>query len=151
MTEDIKTLISTLMPTYSDGVFMSMGAVFGAMLSFLMGGLSGPVLWLFCFCVLDFAMGNAAVLREGRWKSNLAYRGIFKKMFMFVVVVICHGLDHSLDVNFIRDACIFAYIFNEVGSILENIERLGYGEIIPPIVRNALALVKERADKSNGK
>lgn len=151
MLEDIKALTSPLVPTFLDGVLLSMGAFFGSMVSFLMGGLSGAVIWLFCFCVIDFTMGNIAVLKEGRWKSNLAYRGIFKKVFMFVVVVICHGLDHSLEVNFIRDSCIFAYMFNEVGSIIENIERLGYGEIIPPVVKNALALIKERGERLNGK
>ena len=60
------------------------------------------------------------------------------------MISISHGVDVSLNVDFVRTACIFAYLANEVGSILENIERLGYGDIIPAVLRNALHVLKDK-------
>ena len=47
------------------------------------------------------------------------------------MVVIANGVDQSTGINYIRQAVIIAYLINESGSILENIENLGYGSIIP--------------------
>lgn len=121
---------------------MSIGAAIGTWLSYVFGGFDAAVLWLFGFSVLDYITGNIAVIKAGKWKSNLAYRGIFKKMFIYIMVAICHGVDVSMNTDFVRTACVFAYIVNEVGSIIENIERMGYGDVIPAALKHALDIAK---------
>lgn len=123
---------------------MSIVAIIGGWLSYLLGGFEPALMWLAGFMLVDFLTGNFAVIKQGRWQSSLMYRGIFKKCFIFVMISISHGVDVSLNVDFVRTACIFAYLANEVGSILENIERLGYGDIIPAVLRNALHVLKDK-------
>jgi phage-related holin len=39
---------------------------------------------------------------------------------------------------------IIAYLINESGSILENIENLGYGSIIPEVLRKGLKAINQK-------
>ena len=40
----------------------------------------------------------------------------------------------------------FAFCLNDFGSILENIERMGYGSIIPAPIRKMLKAMEERSE-----
>ena len=90
-------------------------------------------------------------MRKNMRDRQTAFQGIFKKFFIFIMVAICNGVDISLHVDFVRDACIFAYIVNEVGSLIENIARAGYADVIPTPLRNALKLLKEREENKVSK
>lgn len=144
--DDLFILLKELIPAYTERILMTIGAAIGGWLGYALGGFDLAILWLFGFSVLDYVTGNLAVLKQGKWISRLAYKGIFKKLFIFIMVAISHGVDESLNVDFVRTACIFAYIINEVGSILENVDRMGYGDVIPPVLRNALQAIKARED-----
>lgn len=50
----------------------------------------------------------------------------------------------------LRQMAICAYALNEAGSIIENIDRSGWGEHIPAFIRNALARLQEKANGNNG-
>lgn len=123
---------------------MGIGATIGGWLNWALGGIDIAVVWLFIFTLIDFISGNAAAIKNKKWQSKITYKGIFKKTFIFIMIAICHGVDVSLQIDFVRTTCIFAYIVNEVGSILENVERLGFGDIIPKPLRGALHMVNER-------
>lgn len=141
---DLIILLKSLIPTLKDWILMGIGATVGGWLNWALGGIDAAIVWLFIFTIIDFISGNAAAIKQKKWQSRITYRGIFKKLFIFIMIAICHGVDVSLQVDFVRTACIFAYILNEVGSILENVERLGFGDIIPAPLRNALHMVSER-------
>lgn len=141
---DLLILLKAIIPTFKGCILMGIGATIGGWLSYALGGIDIAVTWLFVFTLIDFISGNAAAIKQGKWSSRITYKGIFKKLFIFIMVAICHGVDQSMQVDFVRTACIFAYILNEVGSILENVERLGFGDIIPSVLRNALDAVRER-------
>lgn len=147
---DLVILLHFIIPTVRRLITMAIGATIGALLSYAIGGFDVPVLWLFGFTVIDYCIGNFAAVKNGKWQSTLAYKCIFKKVIIFVMIAICNGVDLSLGLDFVRTACIFAYIANEVGSIIENIERMGYGDIIPPVLRNALKIAKEREAAMTG-
>lgn len=142
--DDLLILLKTLIPTFKGWVLMGIGATIGGWLNWALGGIDAAIIWLFIFTIIDFLSGNAAAIKQKKWQSRVTYKGIFKKLFIFIMIAICHGVDVSLQVDFVRTACIFAYILNEVGSILENVERLGFGDIIPKPLRNALHMVNER-------
>lgn len=141
---DLIILLKSLIPTLKGWMLMGIGATIGGWLNWALGGIDAAIVWLFIFTIIDFISGNAAAIKQKKWQSRITYRGIFKKLFIFIMIAICHGVDVSLQVDFVRTACIFAYILNEVGSILENVERLGFGDIIPAPLRNALHMVSER-------
>ena len=60
------------------------------------------------------------------------------------MIVIANGIDQSTGINYIRQAVIIAYLINESGSILENIENLGYGSIIPSVLRKGLKAINQK-------
>jgi toxin secretion/phage lysis holin len=108
----------------------------------LVGGVDISLTWLFVFCVIDYITGTCSAFRQGQWTSKVGGKGIVKKLLIFLFVVLAHGIDEVCRIDYIRQAVIIAYIINESGSILENIETLGYGKVIPPILRHGLKLLK---------
>ena len=108
----------------------------------LVGGIDISLTWLFIFCVVDYITGTCSAFRQGQWTSKVGGKGIVKKLLIFLFVVLAHGIDEVCHIDYIRQAVIIAYIINESGSILENIETLGYGKVIPPILRHGLKLLK---------
>ena len=147
---DLVILLRSVIPTFRGWILMAIGATIGTWLSYVFGGFDSAIIWLFGFTLIDYLTGNFAAVKNGKWQSMFAYKGIFKKAFIFVMIAICHGVDVSMGLDFVRTTCIFAYIANEVGSIVENIERMGYGDIIPPILRSALKVAKEREAAMTG-
>lgn len=71
-----------------------------------------------------------------------------QKIVMLSLVALCHGLDITSVIPFVsvRDAAVFAFCLNDFGSILENIERMGYGSIIPAPIRKMLKAMEERSE-----
>ena len=111
---------------------------------FLLGGVDIPLIWLFIFVVIDYLSGSWYAINSGNWSSSVGGKGIIKKIIIFLMVVIANGIDQSTGINYIRQAVIIAYLINESGSILENIENLGYGSIIPSVLRNGLKAINQK-------
>ena len=111
---------------------------------FLLGGVDVPLIWLFIFVVIDYITGTWYAIKSGNWSSSTGGKGIIKKIIIFLMVVIANGIDQSTGINYIRQAVIIAYIINESGSILENIENLGYGSIIPSVLRKGLKAINQK-------
>lgn len=111
---------------------------------FLLGGVDISLIWLFIFVVIDYISGSWYAIKSGNWSSSVGGKGIIKKIIIFLMVVIANGIDQSTGINYIRQAVIIAYLINESGSILENIENLGYGSIIPSVLRNGLKAINQK-------
>lgn len=131
-------------------LLLSAGGSIGGIISFLYGGDARQVLlWLVIFVIADYFTGTFAALRLGEWTSALGAKGLFKKVFVLLLVALCHGLDTMSpnDMISLRDICAFAFCANEFGSIIENVDRAGFGDFIPPTVRKAFALLKAEDEK----
>lgn len=115
-----------------------------SMILFLVGGIDIPLIWLFVFVVIDYISGSWYAIKSGNWSSSVGGKGIIKKIIIFLMVVIANGIDQSTGINYIRQAVIIAYLINETGSILENIENLGYGSIIPEVLRKGLKAINQK-------
>lgn len=76
--------------------------------------------------------------------NEMQGKGILKKVLMFVVIAVCHGLDQTTGMDTFRSMAIFAYAVNEVGSIIENIDACGWGKYIPQFLRNGLKKIKDK-------
>lgn len=136
-----------LIPDFSSRVLLAVGGILGALCSFLFGPIDDAIEWLFVFIVVDYLSGTYAAMKTGQWNSRTGFLGITKKIVMLSLVALCHGLDITSVIPFVsvRDAAVFAFCLNDFGSILENIERMGYGSIIPAPVRKMLKAMEERS------
>ncbi len=79
---------------------------------------------------------------SGAFSSEVGYKSVFKKLGIYIAVIIGHLCDVCLDVNFIRTAVIFYFIANEMGSIIENLTIIGVP--MPPIICDAIDVIKSK-------
>lgn len=100
-----------------------LGGVFG----WLLGGVDGLAYALVLFVAVDYITGVMAGIVEKKISSEVGFKGIFRKVVIFILVSIAHIIDSKILGNgsAIRTAVIFFYISNEGISILENAVRIG--------------------------
>ena len=121
-------------------IFSAMGAVF----SFLIGGVDKLVTALLVFIVIDYVTGLIAAWNTGSLQSKKGFEGIKRKLAMLLVVIIAHWIDVGLfGTSTCRSMVIFAYLGNEGLSIIENLDRMGYGQYIPVFMREKLTQLRE--------
>lgn len=115
-----------------------------ALFGYLYGSFDGLLAGLVTFVILDYILGVAAAITEGKLSSKVGFKGIMRKVVIFVIVAMAKILGYDiLGIGMLlRDAIIGFYIFNEGISLLENAKRLGVK--VPNDVMNALINVKNK-------
>lgn len=120
--------------------FSMMGAVF----SFLVGGIDTPIQALLVLIVVDYITGMFAAWKTASLSSQRGYHGVGRKVFILAVVAFANMLDVSMSLNHIfRSMAIFGYAGMEGLSIIENVDRMGYGGYIPPFLKEKLIQLRE--------
>ena len=119
----------------------------GGWLGYFLGGCDGLLVALVVFVVTDYITGVMCAVNDKRLNSEVGFRGICRKVLIFMLV----GIAQILDVNIIgtgsilRTATIFFYLSNEGVSILENAGHLGLP--IPEKLKYVLEQLHDRAEK----
>lgn len=115
-----------------------------ALFGYLYGSFDGLLAGLVTFVVLDYILGVAAAINEGKLSSKVGFKGITRKIVIFIIVATAKILGYNiLGVGMIlRDAVIGFYIFNEGISLLENAKRLGVK--VPDDIMTSLKKVKDK-------
>ena len=124
--------------------FKSVIAIGGATASLLFGGWSALLSILLAFVVIDYVTGFIAAALDGKLNSEVGWRGIAKKVAIFLVVAVAHQVDMALggQNHIFRDAAIFFYLANELLSFTENAGRIGIP--IPERLLNAIEVLKQK-------
>ena len=115
-------------------------AAFGGFLGWFLGGFDGFLYALVALMVAaDYITGVMCAIVDKSLSSEVGFRGIFKKVLIFILVGIGHIIDTHLigDGSVLRTAIIFFYCSNEGVSMLENAARLGLP--IPEKLKDILA------------
>ena len=99
----------------------------GGWLGWFLGGCDGLLYALIAFVVIDYITGVMCAVVDKNLSSEVGFRGIFKKVLIFLLVGIGHLLDAQVigTGSVVRTAVIFFYISNEGVSLLENAGHLG--------------------------
>ncbi len=119
-------------------------AAVGGWLGYFLGGCDGLLFALLAFVVIDYITGIMCAVNDRTLSSAVGFRGICRKIMIFLMV----GIGNILDVNVIgtgsalRTAIIFFYISNEGVSLLENAAHLGLP--IPETVKDVLEQLHDR-------
>lgn len=123
---------------------MALFSAVGAAFSFLVGGVDKLLTALLVFVVLDYVTGLIAAWKTGTLDSKKGFAGIKRKVVMFLIVIMAHWIDAGIfGVSTCRSMVIFAYLGNEGLSIIENLDRMGYGEFIPAVIREKLVQLRQ--------
>ncbi|MBS6920946.1 phage holin family protein [Anaerococcus vaginalis] len=96
--------------------------IFGSWLGFFLGDLDIFIYSLVVFVICDYISGIIRAGFERKLSSKIGFKGILKKIMIFIIVGIANICDKNLIKNqaMIRSSIIFFYIANEGLSILEN-------------------------------
>ncbi|MFS7003703.1 phage holin family protein [Carnobacterium maltaromaticum] len=114
-----------------DNFLRGVSTVLGAMVGLVFGNWDALLGVLMSFVIADYITGLLAGGSTVGLSSKVGFKGIAKKVVIFVIVGVAHGIDILLgDKNMFRDATIFFYLANEVISILENAAKM---EVLVPI------------------
>ena len=136
------------LPTQIERAFMAVGATLGAIFGALFGDHVEMFYWLFGFISIDYITGLIAACITQTVSSEIGFRGIIKKSIIILICLLFHGLDQITHWDWIGSAVIVAFCVNETVSVLENVDRAGFGNILPPLVRNVLETVKKQQEET---
>jgi len=130
-------------------IFKHILAIIGGFLGYFLGGQDGIMITLLVFVVLDYITGVMVAIYQKKLNSEVGFKGIMKKVFIFLLV----GIGNLIDVNVLgtgatfRTAVIFFYLANEGISILENAANLDLP--IPEKLVSVLEQIKDQEDDIN--
>ena len=121
----------------------------GGWLGYFLGGCDGLLYALIAFVVIDYITGVMCAINDKTLSSEVGFRGICRKVLIFLLV----GIANILDVQVIgtgsvlRTAVIFFYISNEGVSLLENAAHLGLP--VPEKIKTVLEQLHDRSESEN--
>ena len=99
----------------------------GGWLGYFLGGCDGLLFALVVFVVMDYVTGVMCAAADRKLSSEVGFKGICRKVLIFMMVGIANVLDVLIIGNgsVLRTAVIFFYLSNEGLSLLENAGHLG--------------------------
>ena len=124
-------------------------AVIGGWLGWFLGECDGLMYALIAFVIADYVTGVICAVSDKRLSSEVGFKGICRKVLIFVLV----GMANILDMHVIGTGCVlrtavlFFYISNEGVSVLENAGHLGLP--IPARLLNVLEQLHEDAEQED--
>ena len=123
-------------------------AAVGGWLGYYLGGCDGLLPALVAFAAADYLTGVMCAVSDRKLSSNVGFKGICRKVLIFLLVGIANILDvHVIGTgSVLRTAVIFFYISNEGVSLLENAAHLGLP--VPEKIKAVLEQLHDRAEKT---
>ena len=111
----------------------------GGLFAYLFGAWDALIIAL----VADYITGVAKAAMQGKLSSAVGFKGLLKKVMIFVLVMVGTVVDKAIPAanHAIRSAVIMFYIANEGLSILENAGELGLP--LPKMLKSALEKMKD--------
>lgn len=122
----------------NNGLLQAVCTFIGAFIGHYIGGFDGIIYTLLIFIVADYITGVLVAIIQQKLSSEIGYKGISKKVLIFMLIGIGHAIDSYVtgQQGAIRTAIAFFYLVNEGISIIENYTKIGLP--IPQKLKNVL-------------
>lgn len=128
-------------------------ALLGSWISSAFGGWDSAMTTLVIFMAIDYITGlivagvfhASAKSETGALESRAGWKGLCRKGMSLLIVLIGARIDLALGVDYVKNAVVIGFVFNEAISILENAGLMGLE--YPPIIKNALDLLKKKSEE----
>ena len=119
----------------------------GGWFGYFLGGVDGLISALLVFVVLDYLTGIMCAIADHTLSSAVGFRGICRKVLIFMLVGVAHILDSEVigTGSGLRSAVACFYLSNEAVSMLENAGHLGLP--IPEKLKDILAQLHNKTVK----
>lgn len=133
-------------------VLFVLGVVGGAISSYL-GGWDTALQTLIIFMALDYITGlivagvfhKSTKSESGALESRAGFKGLCRKGVALLIVLMGCQLDLMAGTDFIRDACVIAFVTNEGLSIIENAGLMGVP--VPEVITKGIEILKSKEPK----
>lgn len=127
------------------------GAI-GSAIAFAIGGFDPAIITLSVFMGIDLITGiivagvfhKSKKTETGSLKSIVGFKGLSKKVMIFLFIIIANLLDEQIGTTYIRDAVCIAFMVNELLSIVENAGLMGVP--IPSIITRSIDVLKSKEE-----
>ena len=118
----------------------------GGWLGWFLGGCDGLLYALIAFVVTDYITGVMCAVADKKLSSKVGFKGICRKVLIFLLVGIANILDIQVigNGNVLRTAIIFFYISKEGVSVLENAGHIGLP--VPQKMKDVLEQLHKRSE-----
>ena len=135
------------MRTFSNFIKLILGSVGGA-LGCLVGGFNSMIYALIAFVVIDYITGVLVAILEKKLSSEIGFKGISKKIMLFLIVALGHIIDKYIigTGSALRTMLIMFYLSNEGISIIENAGKIGL-----PIPSKLINVLKQFSENNDNK
>ena len=119
----------------------------GGWLGWFLGGCDGLLYALIAFVIIDYTTGVLCAISDHTLSSEVGFKGIARKVLIFLLVGIGHILDTQVigSGSVLRTAVIVFYLSNEGVSLVENAAHLGLP--VPEKLKDVLEQLHDRAEK----
>lgn len=140
----------------------TVAALIGGAVSTFLGGWSAGMTTLVIFMAIDYLSGIVVACvfhasnksSSGAFESRAGWKGLVKKCFTLLFVLIAHRLDLvlletagvAISMHYIRDTVVIGFMVNELFSIVENAGLMGIP--LPKIIIRAIDVLQSRADNA---
>ena len=134
-----------------DGIKLAIAGA-GGIFAYLFGPWDALIIALVIFVVADYITGVAKAAMQGKLSSAVGFKGLLKKVMIFVLVMVGTVVDMAIPAanHAIRAAVIMFYIANEGLSILENSAKAGVP--VPAKLRETLEqLSNEKGERNDSR
>ena len=143
--------MQTVLPHVAEVTWLKVGAVLGSLWAVTLESVAPLVYWFALFTAVDFITGTIAACKAGEWSSHKLWTGMMKKCLSFGFIILAHGIDVAFvlvlrDIPLFQSITLCAYCLGEFGSVIENVDKMGYGEALPPVLRRLFLALEERVE-----
>ena len=120
----------------------------GALAGYFFGGFDGLIKALIAFAVVDYFQGMAAAWYCHELSSQIGFKGILRKVTMFVLVGVAHIVDKELvskvlgNAAILREGVLYSFLVNETLSIIENANKMDIP--MPEVLTKHLLQIKNK-------
>ena len=121
----------------------------GTGLAWFIGRFDGIFYTLIAVVSADYITGIICAVSERKLSSDVGFKGLAKKVFIFALVGVANLIDlYILKGDLLRTLVGVYYIANEALSITENAIRLGLP--VPKKLKDVLVQLKNKGDDEDG-
>ena len=126
--------------------FNMLVGIFGTIAIFLWGGFPFAIQVLIYFALADYVSGIYSAFIQKKLSSSVGFKGIFKKIFMFLICSLAYYIDTLTQAGGVLfNVVVFWYLGNEALSIIENAIKSGVK--VPEKLKNAIVILMDNDDE----
>ena len=130
----------------------TIGGIFGGMIAVAFGGWSEGLTTLLILMIIDYISGlvvaglfkAAPKSGTGGLESRAGWKGLMRKVFTLLVVVVAYHIDVTLGTAYFMNAAIIGFIVNELISLVENMGLMGVP--MPKAISKAIDVLTSKAE-----